>query len=92
MRISSQPAKPVRKCRPKSRDVPAGNTEERVRLAAQYLPRRKAVGPDEFPEEFYKYRPVLQDIIACLLNRMLARNQIPDILRRFYVVPLDKAG
>ena len=67
-------------------------TPGEVGLAARDLPGKKAVGPDEFPAEFYKQCPETHEILAGLFNGMLEKNQIPSLLRRFYIVPLDKPG
>ena len=50
------------------------------------------MGPDEFPAEFYKHCPALREILEGMHNGMLAYNHIPELLRRFYVAPLDKPG
>ena len=62
-----------------------------MRLAAKDLPRNRAVGPDEFPAEVYKYCAALHKALAGLFNGMIEWNMIPDMLSKFYVVPLDKA-
>ena len=67
-------------------------TTEEVGLAAKDLPGKKAVGPDEIPAEIYKHCPEIHGMLAELFTGMLERNQIPSLLRRFYVVPLDKPG
>ena len=65
-------------------------TKEEIGQAAQDLPGQKAVGPEEFPAEFYKYVPVLHETVACLFSGTLEQNQIPVTLGRLYVVPPDK--
>ena len=67
-------------------------SEEEVGLAAQGLPGKKAVGPDEFPAEFYKRCPALHALIASLFNGMLEYSRAPDMVRKFSVVPPDKRG
>ena len=56
-------------------------SREEVGLSAQDLPGKKAFSPEEFPAEVYRNCPSLQEVAACLLNGMLARNFPPDMLR-----------
>ena len=65
--------------------------KEEIELAAKGLPGKKAVGPDEFPAEVYEHCRATHQLIASLFGGMLERNSTPGGLRRFYVVPLDKA-
>ena len=55
-------------------------TREEVHLAAQDLPKKEAVGPDEFPAEFYKQCPALHEILAHLFNGTIEQNLIPEQL------------
>ena len=71
--------------------TPAINARE-IKLAVRDIPRHRAAGPDLLPAEMYIECPAMHRGLAALFNEMLECDYIPRKLRRFYIVPLDKAG
>ena len=67
-------------------------TPEEVSLASKDLPGNKAPGPDKYPSEIYKNCTAIGGTLAELFTKMAEWDCVPAPARRFYIVPLDKAG
>ena len=72
-RLSSETAKGwvIRKPKTGYMELLPGISRGEAGLAAKDLPGNKAVGPGEFPAEFYNRCHVLREILAFLFNGML---------------------
>ena len=61
-------------------------------LATRDLPSNKAPGPDQYPGEIYKHCTAPGGTLASLFTKMVEWDCVPTPVRRFFIVPLDKAG
>ena len=67
-------------------------SKDEIQLAVIDLPMNRAPGPDQMPADFFKRLPALLETLPSMYTHMIETNQIPDMARKYHILPFDKAG